>query len=211
MDKIANIDIQMFIPLDDEIFWMNTDFVFQGCNEAFAKTWSLARLNDIKGKTHTHLADARDMHSQCQSFLNDDRQVIETGLPLLNILDPPVPGVEDTIDYYKTNLFPLKNKYSEVIGVFGVSKKITPPKQIYWLDIVNHHIATNSIFSKLTPQEKRVLLRLLSGHPTKSVAAQLNIATRTAETHTENIKRKLNVKSKAELLMLCLKNAFAIV
>jgi DNA-binding CsgD family transcriptional regulator len=56
--------------------------------------------------------------------------------------------------------------------------------------------------SVLTARELEVLRLLADGHTNREVAARLYISIRTAEFHRANIQRKLNAKSRADLLRL---------
>ena len=53
--------------------------------------------------------------------------------------------------------------------------------------------------AELTPREREVLQLLAEGRSTKQVAAQLNVAVKTVETHRRQIMKKLDIHSIAEL------------
>src|ERR1043166_3972772 len=52
----------------------------------------------------------------------------------------------------------------------------------------------------LTNKEKECLQLLLTEHTAKNIASRLNISTRTAEIHLENIRQKLQCANKIELI-----------
>lgn len=56
-----------------------------------------------------------------------------------------------------------------------------------------------SVFSILTEREKEVLQLLTEGLPIKKIAATLFLSSKTIETHLSNIKKKLKIRSVAEL------------
>jgi DNA-binding NarL/FixJ family response regulator len=58
----------------------------------------------------------------------------------------------------------------------------------------------------LTSREREVLQTLAEGKSTKEVAALLNIAVKTAETHRTNIMRKLDLHSVSELVLYAIRN-----
>jgi DNA-binding NarL/FixJ family response regulator len=58
----------------------------------------------------------------------------------------------------------------------------------------------------LTSREREVLQILAEGRSTKEVAALLNIAVKTAETHRTNIMRKLDLHSVSELVLYAIRN-----
>lgn len=55
----------------------------------------------------------------------------------------------------------------------------------------------------LTPREREVLAGILRGLRTKEVAAELRLATKTAEEHRANIMRKLHASTIVELVSMC--------
>lgn len=55
----------------------------------------------------------------------------------------------------------------------------------------------------LTPREREVLARLMLGQRTKALAAELGIATKTAEEHRANLMRKMHAATVAELVAMC--------
>lgn len=57
----------------------------------------------------------------------------------------------------------------------------------------------------LTPREREVLQLLAEGHGTKAIAAKLDVSVKTVETHRENIMRKLDLHSIAELTKFAVK------
>lgn len=54
----------------------------------------------------------------------------------------------------------------------------------------------------LTPREYEVFGLVAWGHSHKEIAKRLGISPRTAEGHTENLRRKLGITSRAELVRL---------
>ncbi|MEJ2153385.1 MAG: response regulator transcription factor, partial [Gemmatimonadota bacterium] len=57
----------------------------------------------------------------------------------------------------------------------------------------------------LTKRERQVLVHVAMGRSNKEVAAEFGISVRTVETHRENLMRKLDIHSVAELTRLALK------
>ncbi len=57
----------------------------------------------------------------------------------------------------------------------------------------------------LTKREREVLVHVAMGRSNKEVAGELSISVRTVETHRENLMRKLDIHSVAELTRLALK------
>ena len=61
---------------------------------------------------------------------------------------------------------------------------------------------TQWIVEEITPRQKQVLEMLIKGKSTKQISLQLNIGSRTIETHKEKLMKKLGVKNTAELLAI---------
>lgn len=58
---------------------------------------------------------------------------------------------------------------------------------------------------RLTSRELDVIRAILAGHVTREqIAAHLSISPRTATSHMSNIRGKTNVRSKAQLILMCL-------
>ncbi|MEQ8302788.1 MAG: response regulator transcription factor [Cyclobacteriaceae bacterium] len=63
---------------------------------------------------------------------------------------------------------------------------------------------------QLTPREREVLKGFAQGKSYKEIAAELDISTRTVETHKKNIQEKLNVNSTAELVKYAIKEGIVL-
>jgi two-component system nitrate/nitrite response regulator NarL len=60
--------------------------------------------------------------------------------------------------------------------------------------------------SSLSPQERRILLSLVDGHPNKLIAGQLGIADATVKVHIKNIFRKIGVDNRTQAAMWAMNN-----
>lgn len=58
----------------------------------------------------------------------------------------------------------------------------------------------------LTKREKEVVKNLAYGHTNNEIAQNLHISVRTVETHRENIRRKLGIKSRAQIVTVAMDN-----
>ena len=59
-------------------------------------------------------------------------------------------------------------------------------------------------FAKLTPRQRQIMHLVLEGHPSKNIAADLDISQRTVETHRASIMKKTGTKSLPALARLAL-------
>jgi len=62
--------------------------------------------------------------------------------------------------------------------------------------------------TRLSPREREVLQLVSEGKASKDIAAILNVAVATAETHRCNLLRKLKLHSTAELVLYAVRNGF---
>ena len=56
---------------------------------------------------------------------------------------------------------------------------------------------------KLTEREKEVLFYLCKGFLNKEICDQLNISVETVKKHNKNIFKKIGVRNRAEVIILC--------
>jgi DNA-binding NarL/FixJ family response regulator len=66
--------------------------------------------------------------------------------------------------------------------------------------------AAGSSSRELSPRERDVLIGIAKGLSNKEIASQLNIGTRTVETHRDNLMRKLDIRSVGGLTKYALAN-----
>lgn len=64
--------------------------------------------------------------------------------------------------------------------------------------------------SPLTPREREVLQLLAEGKSTKEASAALSISVKTAETHRNNLMRKLNLHSVSDLVHFAIRNGIVV-
>lgn len=109
------------------VFWKDRHSVYLGCNEKLLEYTGLEKPSDIIGKTDYELPWTKkesDFYRQC------DRQVIETGVPLLNVEEPlhQANGRQITL---LTSKVPLRDEKDQVVGVLGIFTDITEQKQAH--------------------------------------------------------------------------------
>lgn len=63
---------------------------------------------------------------------------------------------------------------------------------------------SSSVISGLTPRQQQVMALVLEGHPSKNIAADLNISQRTVENHRAAIMRRTGATSLPALVRLSL-------
>ncbi len=106
------------------VFWKDRDLRYLGCNTLFAQDAGLSRPPQLIGKDDF----AMGWRDQADLYRNDDRQVIESQKPKVNIVEPQTTPTGDTI-WLNTSKVPLMNPGGEVYGILGVYEDITERKQ----------------------------------------------------------------------------------
>ena len=102
------------------VFWKDRDSRFLGCNEAFARLVSLQRPEEIIGMDDYALV----WEKFADQYQRDDAQVISSGMPRFNVIEPM--GMKDgTTGWLETSKVPLRDAQEQIIGVLGVFQDIT--------------------------------------------------------------------------------------
>ncbi len=107
------------------IFWKDRDLRYLGCNERFARSAGFDRATDLLGKTDFDLA-WRDL---AERYRSDDAEVIATGQPKLNIVEPLATPQGKTI-WVETSKAPLRDAEGRIFGVLGVFQDITARREM---------------------------------------------------------------------------------
>lgn len=106
------------------VFWKDRESRFLGCNHNFARDANLRSPAEIIGKTDYDLAwDA----FEADGYRADDRQVIDSGVPKLGIIETQM-RADGTSIWVETNKIPLRNVNGETIGILGTYQDITDRK-----------------------------------------------------------------------------------
>jgi len=102
------------------IFWKDRNSVYLGCNSIFARDAGYSDQTDIIGKNDFQLG----WHDQAELYRSGDRQVMESGIPILLNEEPQTTPDGNTI-ILLTNKIPLKNSNGEIYGILGTSMNVT--------------------------------------------------------------------------------------
>jgi|GEM_PF-1249024 len=107
------------------VFWKDLHSVYIGCNRNFSSGAGLADPSEIVGRTDYDLPWAK---TEADAYRADDRLVMETGVPKLNIVETQLQA-DGSIVWFDTNKIPLFDPEGKVIGVLGTSNDITERKK----------------------------------------------------------------------------------
>ena len=109
----------------DRIFWKDRDLRYLGCNTRFAKDAGYSRPDELTGKTDFEMG----WKDQAELYRADDKAVLESGAPRLNIEEPQTTPDGDTI-WLRTSKVPLRDHDDRIIGVLGLYQDITASKKV---------------------------------------------------------------------------------
>lgn len=106
------------------VFWKDRDSRYLGCNTLFADDAGLNAPQELLGKDDF----AVGWREQAELYRADDRQVMESGLAKMNIIEPQTTPTGARI-WLNTSKVPLRLRSGEVVGVLGVYEDITETKR----------------------------------------------------------------------------------
>ncbi|MDP1858915.1 MAG: PAS domain-containing protein [Gemmatimonadaceae bacterium] len=115
----------IFHAIPVRVFWKDRNLVYLGCNEAFAHDAALAAPSEIVGKDDFQMV----WRDQAELYRDDDRRVIESGLPRL-LIEEPQTTPDGEILTLLTSKLPLRDAKGEIIGVLGTYMDITHRKRV---------------------------------------------------------------------------------
>ena len=113
--------------MPNNVYWLNTNCVLLGGNENLAKMFGVTRA-ELVGLTYEQMSNlAQWTEGQGETFKKIEQEVMASGIPRLNIEEPPV-IINNKVRYFISNKVPLYNLQHEIIGVVGISIDITEQK-----------------------------------------------------------------------------------
>ena len=109
--------------IPQQVFWKDTNLVFQGCNKNWARATGVNDLEEIIGKTDYDLLLSQE---QAEIYRAQDRRIIKTDTPELHIIElKQKPAPDGQPIWLDLNKFPIHDAKGKVVGILGVSEDIT--------------------------------------------------------------------------------------
>lgn len=181
------------------IWAKDKNFKYLYCNENYAKAAGLDSPNQILGKTDDKLpwGDFADFFRAGDYDVlqgNSRTNMPETTTTVNNITD---------ILVTENQLLDGSNKVIGVVGSFiDISGMKLVKKSGHYDKTNNRYYLGEDVFNKayFTGREIEVFKRILLGHSAARIGEILKISPKTAEAYIENIKLKLQAKSKGEII-----------
>lgn len=104
-----------------KIFWKDRNSVYQGCNRKWAEARGFSNPKDVVGLTDYDLPNFAEVAA---NYIEQDRQVLETGVPVLHLVESEV-GLDGQQIWQEVSKIPIRNAAGEVIGLLGTIEDIT--------------------------------------------------------------------------------------
>jgi len=114
-------------------------------------------------------------------------------------------AVQDGADGYLLKDSAVQDLVAAIEAVQAGRAYYSPPVQRELSELLRAHSAPPRPMDTLTEREREVVRLVVKGLSTKEIATQLDISTRTVETHRANLMRKLNLKSVALLTQFAIR------
>lgn len=108
------------------IFWKDTNLIYQGCNDNFARAAGFESPQQVIGKTDDQMKWGKYTGHIYQA---EDREIIETGKPILN-KEVPMVMEQDQQQYLSVSKVPLYDSKGMVTGILGIYIDITRQKEM---------------------------------------------------------------------------------
>ena len=106
------------------VFWKDRDSIYLGGNRTWLAATGLNSSAEVVGKSDYDLPWSK---KEADSFREDDRRVIESGIPEYDLIEP-YRRANGTQAWAKTNKVPLRDTEGNIIGVLGTYEDITERK-----------------------------------------------------------------------------------
>lgn len=115
----------IFDAIPVRVFWKDRNLVYLGCNEAFAIDAGFSEPGDVIGKDDFQMG----WHEQAELYREDDRRVLESGVPKL-LIEEPQTTPDGRVITLLTSKVPLRDASGAVSGVLGTYMDITHRKLV---------------------------------------------------------------------------------
>lgn len=115
---------QVLDTIPQAVFWKNTQSVYLGCNQNFARDAGFSSPQEVINKTDYDMVWAKE---QADAFRLIDQQVMEGDTPQLNYVEP-IQQPDGKQVWLETSKVPLHDANGKVIGLLGLYEDVTEHK-----------------------------------------------------------------------------------
>lgn len=199
--------VAMLRALPINIYFLTQQSQMKNINEICAETMGFASINDSFEKTMFDISPK----DNAEKVIRTDKEVIRT--QRRKIVEDNVVHFDGSDEqHFLTVKMPWYNDKNEMIGLFGCSilfgrqpfaEALSQISQYGFLNSKNPtHFLSGSFHNNtyLTKREKECIYYLIRGKTAREISQYLKLSPRTVESHIQNLKHKLNVSTKSELI-----------
>lgn len=200
-ESIRSRTVRAMLKKSIHIYFMDLESKLTDINEETVINCGYISTSDALGRT------ARDVAKKdsAEQLIENDRNVIRFCKP--QITDDVFDGFNDAFYNSLTMKFPWYGNHNQLIGVFGCSILLNKHSlaesltQLAQLGIINQALPGISIDNAyLSKREKDCLYHYVRSKSTREISQILGLSKRTIEHYLENIKQKLHVSTRSELI-----------
>lgn len=198
----AHLTIQEALAFPCNVYFLNSESAILCINEYSAFSSGFYSTNDAIGRTVLDVLKP----DNATSIINIDKQIVRKNHTIISedvmIRDDSEPMC------FLTVKAPIYNNTDKIMGILGCSvmlghqplaKSLTLISKLGLLKL-QQTLPTTVNDTVWTPREKHVIHLLTFGKTAKEIGLELNLSRRTIEHYIENMKLKMHVKSKSQLI-----------
>lgn len=187
-------DFRFFDPLPDLhkiiawmpgcVYWKNTHGFYCGSNQAVANYIGFQSPDHITGKNDAEIGKILGWSKGLvTSILAIDKEIIQTGIPKLNIEEKPLRILDGKQLYFITNKVPIFDNQGKVAGIIGISIDISERKKF------EQKIQDQILKTNLANKAKTQFLSMMSHElrsPLNNILNALELAKHSLQETTQN-------------------------
>lgn len=204
------ISIADLLTTNCSIYFVDTKGIIRNSNQIHAECFGFDTLQSVLGISVFDLTES----AIAKNYFDNNSNVMNA---------KQIKIIEETVLYKRDESLhkcvsikaPLYNEKEKVVGLLGCSIILNKHPiaevlaKVTELGLLSHTLAqakpntiTSNISHQLTARENEILHYYVRGYTTRSIASLLSRSGRTIEQHIMNIKNKVNVQTKSELINL---------
>ena len=113
----------------DFIFVKDLNLIYLDASQAFVELVGRSSPDELVGKTDYELFSDRALADR---YVQDDRRVIETGEPILDMIEP-IPPLEPGVPRFSsTSKYPYADETGHIAGIYGVGRDLDETKHRHY-------------------------------------------------------------------------------
>lgn len=182
------------------IFTKDIDLNYTACNLRFVQNTGFCDASEILGQSDFEMPWTKE---QALLYRADDLLIIKNREPKLNYLEfQQAKTGEERINL--VSKWPIISADNQVIGLICIYNNMMDSHILLTNSEAHKNrtfsIAINDGIIRFSPKETKILYYLIRGKSARDISEKLNISNRTVEGYIENIKNKMMVSKKSEII-----------